>query len=165
MRVKIMLPTNRGRAITILGGIGNCLHQAVFVHGESTNKERVEALLKELRLHSTLPPEEKIYVVLDNHTAHHSHDVVAQMAELNFEPLYMPPYSPEFNSIESLWGVLKKQLQTQILLQPMQPLPFSTLSEMLAVIYQGVTQEQQAKAAASNNWKYVVETAERLAPN
>jgi hypothetical protein len=47
----------------------------------------------------------------------------------------------------------------------MQPLPFATLSEMLLEIQQGVTQEQQAKAAASNNWKYVVETAERSAPN
>lgn len=72
MNVKILLPKNRGSGVTILGAIGNCLTRAAFIHGCSTNKEKVEELLRLVRLNCEPPLSVPVYVVLDNHTAHHS---------------------------------------------------------------------------------------------
>ena len=49
----------------------------------------------------------RISVVIDNHKAHHTPKSIKHLANLNIEPLWMPTYSPEFNSIELLWAVVK----------------------------------------------------------
>ena len=41
----------------------------------------------------------KVSIVLDNHSAHVSNKNKDTFKTLNFEPLFMPPYSPGFNSI------------------------------------------------------------------
>ncbi len=33
------------------------------------------------------------------------------MASLNMEGLFLPPYSPEFNSIETLWSQVKQRMK------------------------------------------------------
>ena len=54
---------------------------------------------------------EKLHLVLDNHSAHHTRIVRDAMSRLNIEPHYIPPYTPEFNSIEALWGVVKRDVK------------------------------------------------------
>ncbi len=34
---------------------------------------------------------------------------------MNIELLFLPPYSPELNSIESLWSVVKTRIKTCLL--------------------------------------------------
>ena len=36
------------------------------------------------------------------------------MAALNFHPLFIVPYSPEFNSIERLWSVIKRRIKARL---------------------------------------------------
>ena len=35
--------------------------------------------------------------------------------ELNIELMFMPPYSPEFNCIEALWSVIKRDIKKRVL--------------------------------------------------
>ena len=50
---------------------------------------------------------ERIVLVLDNHPSHSTQHVLDVARNLNIELLFQPKYSPEFNSIESLWSVFK----------------------------------------------------------
>ena len=49
-------------------------------------------------------------MILDNAKAHTSKSTKDVLKELNIVAVFMPPYSPELNSIERLWGVSKKRL-------------------------------------------------------
>jgi len=64
---------------------------------------------------SFVDPDEKIFLVLDNHPAHHTKDVVELAKNLNIELMFLPPYCPELNSIESLWGIIKRKVKKQLI--------------------------------------------------
>ena len=50
-------------------------------------------------------------LVMDNLRAHH-HPGLALLAEgFHIRLLYLPPYSPEFNPIESVWAAMKNRLR------------------------------------------------------
>jgi len=46
-------------------------------------------------------------VVMDNLSAHRNAAVLGQIHAAGAQTLFIPPYSPEFNPIEKLWGKLK----------------------------------------------------------
>lgn len=46
-------------------------------------------------------------LVMDNIAFHHSQQVTDVMTRKGVSPLYTPPYSPRFNAIENVFGVLK----------------------------------------------------------
>jgi transposase len=46
-------------------------------------------------------------VVMDNLSAHKGSDVLDAIRSAGATPLFLPPYSPEFNPIERLWSKLK----------------------------------------------------------
>lgn len=52
----------------------------------------------------SLGPDEHAVLVMDNAGWHHAR---ALRIPENVTPLYLPPYSPELNPIERLWGYLK----------------------------------------------------------
>ena len=115
--IRMHLNRDRGQGITIMGAIGHKLPQGVFVIAKSTNQVDVGEFLKRLR--NTVSPlpstnNERIVLVVDNHPSHgtvHVHDVAAQ---LNIELLFLPPYTPELNSIESLWAIFKLGLKNRL---------------------------------------------------
>lgn len=53
-----------------------------------------------------------MYLVLDNHPAHKTQQSFALMRALKFEPLLLPTYSCEFNSVEHVWALCKKKLRS-----------------------------------------------------
>jgi transposase len=53
--------------------------------------------------------------VLDNARAHTTNDSKRLAEELNMELMFMPPYSPEFNCIEALWSVIKRDFKKRVL--------------------------------------------------
>ena len=112
--VKHAFPKFRGTGITVFGAISTSFEQPVFVKSTSTNKEGVLRFLPLLRK-SFVDPDQKVFVVLDNHPSHHTKDVTALAANLNFELMFLPPYSPELNSIEALWGIVKRSVKKQLI--------------------------------------------------
>lgn len=57
-------------------------------------------------------PDEKIVMVLDNARIHHA-KLIQQFLnqhEKQLHLMYLPPYSPQLNLIEGLWGWLKKSV-------------------------------------------------------
>ena len=57
---------------------------------------------------------ERIVLVVDNHPSHGTVHVRELAHQLNIELLYLPPYSPELNSIESLWAIFKLDLKNRL---------------------------------------------------
>ena len=53
--------------------------------------------------------------MLDNAKAHTNKESKLLAEELNIELLFMPPYTPEFNCIEALWSVLKRDFKRRVL--------------------------------------------------
>ena len=54
-----------------------------------------------------LPFDRETTLLLDNASIHKTPAVRQAMAEKGFDPLFLPPYSPEFNPIELVFGVIK----------------------------------------------------------
>jgi len=50
-------------------------------------------------------------IVLDNATFHKSELTVRLVEEAGCKLLFLPPYSPDLNPIEKLWGNIKRQWQ------------------------------------------------------
>lgn len=99
------VPMNWGKNLTLLGAIrlsGWVVLNTMFA---TANKQRFVSwlrrrLLPKLRWGDVL--------VLDNLSAHHDPRVVSSCAAVGIEVLYLPPYSPDFNPIESGWALQKQ---------------------------------------------------------
>ena len=82
--------------------------------GASTNTQETCSFLTLIRGACILPREERITVVLDNAKANNNNATKAHLRALNMDALFMPPYSPELNSIETVWGLMKARLKDLI---------------------------------------------------
>jgi len=56
-------------------------------------------------------PAKHSVLVIDNARIHHNDDLVAAVEEIGGRVLYLPPYSPDFNSIETAFSALKSWLK------------------------------------------------------
>lgn len=50
-------------------------------------------------------------VIVDNASYHKSHELKDLFKEYNCTLIFLPPYSPDLNPIENLWGTIKQQLR------------------------------------------------------
>jgi transposase len=50
-------------------------------------------------------------IVMDNASFHKSKELRDLFRRFNIELLYLPPYSPDLNPIEKIWGNIKKELR------------------------------------------------------
>lgn len=96
-----------------------------------------------------------IFVVTDNHKSHHTKKVKEQCARQNIRIEFTPPYSPEFNSIERLWGYLKRQFAEELLLAGGNIRNQAQLKLLLRKIERRLTKELSSRAALLNNSKYI----------
>jgi len=74
LSVKWVFPKFRGNGITVFGAISTSFDKPVFMSGKSTNKQNVAKFFGLLRK-SFADPDEKVFVVLDNHPSHHTKEV------------------------------------------------------------------------------------------
>ena len=56
-------------------------------------------------------PAKHSVLVMDNARIHHNDDLVAAVEEIGGRVLYLPPYSPDFNPIETAFSTLKSWLK------------------------------------------------------
>jgi len=114
--IKYPLGRNRGKGITVMGAISQHLGKPLWSMEASTNSAAFVAFLHKLRQRFPLK-KTRVTIVLDNARAHLTAEAKKVAEELNFELMFMPPYTPEFNCIEALWSVIKKDFKRRVLLQ------------------------------------------------
>ena len=56
----------------------------------------------------------RITVVADNCGSHKTPESLEHLKHLNFDMLWLPTYSPELNSIETVWGIIKRRVQSKM---------------------------------------------------
>ena len=98
-------PMNWGKNLTLLGAIrcsGWSLLSTMF---NTTNSDRFVDWLR-TRLLPSLAPDDVI--VMDNLRAHHDARVQPLCMAHQIRVLYLPPYSPDLNPIESGWALQKQ---------------------------------------------------------
>ena len=83
------------------------------MQAQSTNWQDTIRFLQQLRLVDT--SDSKIYLVSDNHRAHHKSEVQQEALRLNIEFVFLPSGTPEMNSIECLWGVIKRDFKSRMI--------------------------------------------------
>ena len=120
--VPIETPVNQGGrlACSVYGTISNILPKACLqITRESTNGEDCLSYLKMLKEEVAKYTDQKLNLVLDNHAAHKSivHGTRSFLEE-NFIIHWMPPGSPQLNSIETYWGLYKTQFRKLLQLNP-----------------------------------------------
>ena len=97
-----------------MGAIGLQLGKPLFTMETSTNSNAFCEFLGRLR--QRFPRKAtRVTIVLDNAKAHKTLDAKTTADELNLELMFMPPYAPEFNSIEALWSVIKRDFKQRVL--------------------------------------------------
>lgn len=113
--MKTWFPRGRQRIIPTYGKhegvkLVGCLdYETGHVYVEEHKKYDAEVFLGFLRNVLNLYPDGKIVMILDNAKIHHA-KLLQEFLEENrgrLELVFLPPYSPNLNKIEELWGWLK----------------------------------------------------------
>jgi len=79
--------------------------------------------------------------------------------------MFLPPYCPELNSIESLWSVVKGRIKTCLLEHQYQTITQEDFQKIMLDCLNEVQPEQQKRAARFNNRDYIyLQLSEYLDP-
>lgn len=76
----------------------------------SVNIPKFKIYLEELRAKYFF---DDICIYFDNLSVHRSLEVRNRLDELSIAYVYSPPYSPDFNGIESVFSIFKNQLKKE----------------------------------------------------
>jgi len=101
-------PACHWHQLTMVGAVALDGWRVFTTSWKTMNKERFAEWVK-AKLCPRLRPGD--IVVLDNLRAHHSNEVAQLVRAAGARLKFLPPYSPDFNPIESCWALLKKELR------------------------------------------------------
>ena len=110
-----MLNEKRNTGITVYGAIGAAMERPLFKQFKTTNKEDLMSFISSIR--DTLSEQDRnktIKLILDNHKSHGTLMMLSHSQFNNIEIKFLPSYSPEFNSIEPLWSVIKRRFKSKL---------------------------------------------------
>ena len=79
-----------------------------MIYQDTANTDLIISYLTHIK--TKLPPNS--YIVLDNATYHNNRRVKELFKDSNITLMFLPPYSPELNPIEKLWGTIKRYLRS-----------------------------------------------------
>ena len=101
---------------------------------EFPESNRAEDFISFLRKIKDANPEKRIVVVLDNFRTHHAKRVRKEAEKLDISLVYLPPYSPDLNPIESVWKSVKRVISEK------SPLNVEELKEAIAKTFKKLTE-------------------------
>jgi len=93
--------------VNIVGAIELSTMNVVSCRPDYVNAETIVAFFDQLK--TAYPQAPKIHIILDQSGYHRSQLVRDAALEKNIELHYLPPYSPNLNSIERLWKVMNEE--------------------------------------------------------
>jgi len=99
---------NTPRSTTVLSSLRFTGEKAFVTYTGGTTGERFITYLRETLI-PTLKPGD--IVVMDNMRSHHVKAVGELLRQNGIVPLYLPPYSPDWNPIEMMWSKMKAILR------------------------------------------------------
>jgi len=147
---------DRGCNITVHGAISSQFHhRALFVQTKTTNGKSVAKFMEKLRGHFHYARNKRIKVVLDNARPHISPIVKSTIERLRIDFLFMPTCTPELNSIECLWSVIKRDFKRRLAEVKFEKLNQQNCKQILQASLNAITPETQATAAVNNNRQFL----------
>lgn len=104
-----IIPTyGKHEGVKLLGVLN---YETGHVYCNEEKNYNAEIFLKFLENVLKLYPAGKIVMILDNARIHHAKLLKPFLQENNrLQLVFLPPYSPQFNLIEGLWGWLKSEI-------------------------------------------------------
>ena len=113
---KVSVPENYTRltSFTLFAACGPALNEIVYMLTEEGTTipamKRFVIMVARARRNQY---GDRPYIIMDNAKAHKDSEVIRQM-ENHFIPVYMPPYSSNFNIVESIFSILKEQYRVRL---------------------------------------------------
>ena len=158
-------PVNSGSrlACSIYGTISNILPKACLqVCRNSTNGVDCLAYLKMLKLEVAKYTDQKLNLILDNHAAHKSilHGTKSFLEE-NFILHWLPPGSPQLNSIEIYWGTYKRKFRKLLQVNPSANWTQEMFEERVMQVGNSFTEEETGNFLRANH-SYMLQLLERF---
>jgi len=92
--------------------------------------------------------EQKPLLIIDNHKAHTSDRVTPLLVE-HFDVRFFPSYTPQFNSIETLWGHFKPRFKMMLAENP-EVIDQEDLKRLLDMTIASFTHEQIQRLQTAN---------------
>ncbi len=157
----MVLNKSRGAGITVFGAISVNMNKPLFTLETSTNSKAFYDFLGKLRKRFK-NNNHRLTVVLDNARAHITLEVRAEADRLNIELMFMPPYTPELNSIESLWSVIKRDFKRRVLAKQDVVISDAEFRAHLQASLDAISPTVQKHAARFNNRDYMYLVLQRL---
>ena len=148
------------------GAISEQLNKPLFSTGKGTTSDDFSKFLKKIRGAFPFNRGRKIYLVLDNAMAHHTTNVTNMAASQKIELMFLPPYTPELNPIEALWGIIKRDFKNRMANCKSVTLQQPEFAVLLQQCLEAVSPQVQQKAARTNHRAYMFQVlGEHLANN
>nr|WP_277991286.1 IS630 family transposase [Corallococcus macrosporus] len=107
-RARGYVPLGRRQLVTMIGDLTLQGVGPVLTFEGATNSDRFETYVREGLLPILKPHD---VVVMDNLSVHHRPAVEQLIRSRNASLLFLPPYSPELNPIESCWLKVKTRMR------------------------------------------------------
>jgi transposase len=130
----------------------------------TTNEAHTAEFLRRIRTAYPRQNRNKIAIVLDNHPAHKTDTIKVLARNLNMELLYLPPYKPEMNPIESLWSVVKRNIKMNLLERQYETLTQTDFEDLVSRCLNQVSPDQQCRAARTNSREYMLKVLSNIRP-
>lgn len=102
----------RGKRVSSIAAISSTGVVDVHMTTESVNGDTFFDFVRGSLIPNMLPyPNPKSIIIMDNCSIHHVGHVAALLEEMGILHLFLPPYSPDLNPIESVFGFIKGYLK------------------------------------------------------
>lgn len=96
------------KRVNLIGAINLAEHDIEYCHVDWVNGESIKAFLQQLIDSNT--GAETIHIIWDNAGYHKSEETELFVKDTKIQLHYLPPYSPNLNSIERLWKTMHEQI-------------------------------------------------------
>ena len=111
-QVHDVIPGKKFERINVIGALCHGEYHGVMCYKHTTNSAFIEDWFANVLL-KTIPHGKHYTVILDNAPFHRKRRL-RKLARGKVRLLFLPPYSPDYNSIEKSWANMKKFLRGSI---------------------------------------------------